>query len=313
MLTSILMLSMLAGSPSVDQCNATKTAGDQCSSSKAAVAKDTKPNIVETALAAGNFKTLAAALTAADLVKPLQAAGSFTVFAPTDAAFAALPKGTLEDLLKPKNKATLQSILTYHVVPGAYLADKVVKMPFASSLNGQRVGFKVSDNGVTINGARITVTDIQCSNGVIHVIDSVILPSTDDIIDTAVKAGKFNTLAAAIQAAGLVEALKADGPVTVFAPTDAAFAALPKGTVESLLKPENKAQLAAILKFHVIPGRVYSDAAAKGAKVATLQGGMIQTMAKDGKVWVNGAQVIGADIESSNGVIHVIDTVLLPQ
>ncbi len=313
MLTSILMLSMLAGSPAANDSNASKSTAQQCSSSKATAAKDAKPNIVETALAAGNFKTLAAALTAADLVKPLQGAGPFTVFAPTDEAFAALPKGTLENLLKPKNKATLQSILTYHVVPGTYLADKVVKMPFAGSLNGQRVGFKVSDNGVTINGARITVTDIKCSNGVIHVIDSVILPSTDDIIETAVKAGKFNTLAAAIKAAGLVEALKADGPVTVFAPTDAAFAALPKGTVENLLKPENKVQLAAILKFHVIPGRVYADAAAKGAKVATLQGSSIQTMAKDGKVWVNGAQVVGADIETSNGVIHIIDTVLLPQ
>ncbi len=313
MLTSILMLSILAGSPAVEDCNASKSTAQQCSSSKATAAKDAKPNIVETALAAGNFKTLAAALTAADLVKPLQGAGPFTVFAPTDEAFAALPKGTLENLLKPKNKAMLQSILTYHVVPGTYAADKVAKMPFAGSLNGQRVGFKVSDKGVTINGSRITVTDIQCSNGVIHVIDSVILPSTDDIIETAVKAGSFKTLAAAIKAAGLVEALKADGPITVFAPTDAAFAALPKGTVESLLKPENKAQLAAILKFHVIPGRVYADAAAKGAKVATLQGGSIQTMAKDGKVWVNGAQVIGADIETSNGVIHIIDSVLLPQ
>ncbi|MDF1836314.1 MAG: fasciclin domain-containing protein, partial [Planctomycetota bacterium] len=294
MLTSILMLSMLAGTPAPDTCTASK--GDTCSSTKAAVAKDTKPNIVETALAAGKFNTLAAALTAADLVKPLQGAGPFTVFAPTDAAFAALPKGTLEDLLKPKNKAMLQSILTYHVVPGSYVADKVVKMPFASSLNGQRMAFKVSDNGVQVNGARITMTDIQCSNGVIHVIDAVILPSMDDIVDTAVKAGKFNTLAAAIKAAGLVEALKGEGPVTVFAPTDAAFAALPKGTVENLLKPENKEKLAAVLKFHVIPGRVYADAAAKGAKVATLQGGTIETKAQDGKVWGNGAQVIGAEI-----------------
>jgi transforming growth factor-beta-induced protein len=303
MLTSILMLSMLAGFP----------ADDTCSSSTAVVANQAKSNIVETAVAAGNFNTLAAALTAADLVKPLQGKGPFTVFAPTDAAFAALPKGTLADLLKPKNKAVLQSILTYHVVPGSYAAAKVVKMPFASSLNGQRVAFKVSDNGVQINGAMITMTDIECSNGVIHVIDAVILPNTNDIVDTAVAAGQFGTLAAAIQAAGLVEALKGKGPFTVFAPTDAAFAALPKGTVANLLKPENKAMLAAVLKFHVVPGRVYADAAAKGAQVATLQGGMLETMSKDGKVWVNGAEVIGADIETSNGVIHIIDSVLLPE
>jgi transforming growth factor-beta-induced protein len=303
MLTSILMLSMLAGFPT----------DDTCSSSTTVVANQAKSNIIETAVAAGNFNTLAAALTAADLVKPLQGKGPFTVFAPTDAAFAALPKGTLADLLKPKNKAVLQSILTYHVVPGSYAATKVVKMPFASSLNGQRVAFKVSDNGVQINGAMITMTDIECSNGVIHVIDAVILPNTNDIVDTAVAAGKFGTLTAAIQAAGLVEALKGKGPFTVFAPTDAAFAALPEGTVENLLKPENKAMLAAVLKFHVISGRVYADAAAKGAKVATLQGGMLETMSKDGKVWVNGAQVIGADIETSNGVIHIIDSVLLPE
>lgn len=133
-----------------------------------------------------------------------------------------------------------------------------------------------------------------------------------DIVDTAVGTGQFETLVAAIEAAGLVDTLKGDGPFTVFAPTDAAFAALPEGTVESLLKPENKDQLIAILTYHVVPGKVMSgDIAGKTAKVATVQGGKLTIDATDG-VKVDSATVTAADIETSNGVIHVIDTVVLP-
>lgn len=133
-----------------------------------------------------------------------------------------------------------------------------------------------------------------------------------DIVDTAVGTGQFETLVAAVEAAGLVDTLKGDGPFTVFAPTDAAFAALPEGTVESLLKPENKDQLIAILTYHVVPGKVMSgDIAGKTAKVATVQGGKLTIDATDG-VKVDSATVTTADIETSNGVIHVIDTVVLP-
>jgi uncharacterized surface protein with fasciclin (FAS1) repeats len=133
-----------------------------------------------------------------------------------------------------------------------------------------------------------------------------------DIVDTAVSAGSFNTLVAAVKAAGLVDALKAPGPLTVFAPTDAAFAKLPKGTVENLLKPENKAQLTAILTYHVVAGRVAGADAAKGATVKTLQGASVTSTSKGGTVMINGATVAKADVEASNGVIHVIDTVLMP-
>jgi len=287
---------------------------DSCSSAKAVTVANGEKSIIETAVAAGSFNTLAAALKAGDLIEPLSGKGPFTVFAPTDAAFAALPKGTLESLLDPKNKGTLQAILTYHVVSGRMEAKTVVKSRFADTLNGQRVGFKVDDNGAFINGAKISTTDIHCSNGIIHVIDSVILPSSNDIVATAVEAGSFKTLAAALEAAKLVKALQGDGPFTVFAPTDAAFAALPAGTVETLLKPENIGQLQAILKFHVVSGRVYSDAAAKGATVKTLQGQEVTTRSnKEGLVYVGPAQVIKADIDTSNGVIHVIDRVLLPK
>ncbi|QHQ36103.1 fasciclin domain-containing protein [Algicella marina] len=133
-----------------------------------------------------------------------------------------------------------------------------------------------------------------------------------DIVDTAVNAGTFSTLVAAVEAAGLVETLKGEGPFTVFAPTDEAFAALPEGTVEGLLQPENKDQLAAILTYHVIPGKVMSTDISGPMSVATVQGSEVD-ITTEGGVMVDGATVTTADIEASNGVIHVIDSVIMPQ
>ena len=132
-----------------------------------------------------------------------------------------------------------------------------------------------------------------------------------DIVDTAVGAGTFTTLVAAVEAAGLVETLKGPGPFTVFAPTDAAFAALPAGTVEDLLKPENKDQLVAVLTYHVVPGKVMSTDLSEGLTAATVQGANV-TITLEGGAKVNGAVISTADIEASNGVIHVIDSVILP-
>ena len=135
-----------------------------------------------------------------------------------------------------------------------------------------------------------------------------------DIVDTAVAAGSFKTLAAALGAAGLVQTLKGPGPFTVFAPTDAAFAKLPAGTVETLLKPENKAKLIAVLTYHVVPGKVMSSAlAGKVTEAKTVQGQTVKIDATHGHVMVNGAKVAAADVQATNGVIHVIDTVLLPK
>ena len=133
-------------------------------------------DIVDTAVAAGQFKTLAAALTAAGLVDTLKGHGPFTVFAPTDAAFAKLPAGTVENLLKPENKAQLTATLTYHVVPGKVMAADVVKLKEAKTVNGNMLQVKVNGSEVMINDANVTATDIAASNGVIHVIDSVVLP-----------------------------------------------------------------------------------------------------------------------------------------
>jgi len=137
--------------------------------------------------------------------------------------------------------------------------------------------------------------------------------SKKDIVDTAVSAGQFETLATALQAAGLVDTLKGEGPFTVFAPTDAAFAALPAGTVENLLKPENREQLIAVLTYHVVPGKVTSSEVVKLDKAKTVNGGEVSIATEMGKVRVDDATVTTADIEASNGVIHVIDTVILPK
>jgi uncharacterized surface protein with fasciclin (FAS1) repeats len=133
-------------------------------------------NIVDTAVAAGQFKTLAAALGAAGLVSTVKGPGPFTVFAPTDAAFAKLPLGTVENLLKPENKDQLAAILTYHVVPGKVMAADVVKLHEAKTVNGKMLTVKVNGGNVMINDAKVTATDIVASNGVIHVIDTVVLP-----------------------------------------------------------------------------------------------------------------------------------------
>lgn len=145
--------------------------------SKSGTSSSMNKDIVDTAVSAGSFNTLAAALTAADLVETLRGDGPFTVFAPTDDAFAKLPKGTLESLLLPENKAKLQAILTYHVVAGKVMARDVVGMSSAKTVNGQ--SFKISEQygNVMVDGAKVTQTDIMASNGVIHVIDSVILPN----------------------------------------------------------------------------------------------------------------------------------------
>jgi uncharacterized surface protein with fasciclin (FAS1) repeats len=145
---------------------------------------------------------------------------------------------------------------------------------------------------------------------------AVVLPTRaaeKDIVDTAVAAGSFKTLAAALQAAGLVETLKGTGPFTVFAPTDAAFAKLPKGTVENLLKPENRDKLRAILTYHVVAGNVMAADVVKLKSAKTVQGGEVMIDASNGKVKVDSANVVKTDIAATNGVIHVIDTVLMPK
>lgn len=284
------------------------------------------PTIVDIAVEDGRFTTLVQALQSAGLVETLQGEGPFTVFAPTDDAFAALPEGALENLLA--DEAALQNVLLYHVVEGSVLAADVVGLDGQSveTLSGEPIQISVEGDAVMINNAQVVITDIEASNGVIHVIDSVLLPPSMEqgdtgeemmteektIVDIAVEDGRFTTLVTALQEAGLVETLQGEGPFTVFAPTDEAFAALPEGALDGLLA--DKEALTNVLLYHVLDGRVMAADVLNldGQEVETLSGDSI-TITIDGEsVMVNDSQVIIPDIEASNGVIHVIDAVLIP-
>jgi len=278
-------------------------------------------DIVDTAVADGRFTTLVAAVQAAELVDTLKGEGPFTVFAPTDDAFAALPEGTLDSLLLPESKQALTDILLYHVVSGKVMAADVTALTSATTVLGKDVTVKVDMGNVYINEAKVVITDIETSNGVIHVIDAVLLPPTDEaameekntIVDIAVADGRFTTLVAALTAAELVETLSSEGPFTVFAPTDDAFKALPAGTLDTLLLPESKQALTDILLYHVVSGKVMAADVVTLSGATTVLGKDVTISVKDGKVFLNDTvQVIITDIEASNGVIHVIDAVLLP-
>lgn len=255
-------------------------------------------NIVENAVNSADHTTLVAAVTAAGLVETLSGEGPFTVFAPTNDAFAKLPAGTVESLLEPANKDQLTKILTCHVVGANVMAEAVVSMisngggmATVDTLGGCKLEAKLDGESVTLtdengNVATVTIADVKQSNGVIHVIDTVVLPASDmqksesmgddgsmmksdnpmvggaamfadrNIVENAVNSADHTTLVAAVKAAGLVETLSGDGPFTVFAPTNAAFGNLPAGTVETLLEPANKDQLTKVLTAHVVAGKV---------------------------------------------------------
>jgi uncharacterized surface protein with fasciclin (FAS1) repeats len=279
-------------------------------------AEATAMSIAEIAVADGNFTTLVAALDAAGLVETFAGEGEFTVFAPTDDAFAALPEGTVEALLEDPEGA-LTDILLYHVVEGAVYAETVVTLESATTLGGQDITISVTDDGVFLNDTvQVIATDIEASNGVIHVIDMVLLPPVDTssltIAEIAVADGNFTTLVAALDAAGLVETFAGEGDFTVFAPTDDAFAALPEGTVAALLEDPSGA-LTDILLYHVVQGSVLAETVVTLESATTLLGEDITITVTDEGVFLNDTvQVIVTDIVASNGVIHVINMVLIP-
>jgi transforming growth factor-beta-induced protein len=301
-----------------------------------------KLDIVETAAAAGNFTTLLAAAEAADLVGALKGAGPITVFAPTDEAFAKLPEGTVAALLNDKDALT--AILTYHVVPGAVTAAEVVKLTSAATLNGKDLTITVVEGKVMIDNAMVTVTDIKATNGIIHVIDAVMIPAAagsaragiegaaaslgSGWIVNAVRSGNLNwftkylslytvsrlaglpTLTTAVQAAGLQSTLMYKGPFTLFGPTEQAFAALPAGTVEALLK--DPATLSNILLYHVTAGVVKAADVVKLTEATMANGGKVSISVVNGGVKINNANVLFVNIAARNGVLHIIDGVLIP-
>jgi transforming growth factor-beta-induced protein len=314
----IALTSTIAG---VGDAGATTT-----SRSIASVRAYSAGDIVDVATGAGQFTTLLAAAQAAGLVDALKAPGPITVFAPTDAAFASLlAKLGVTPAQLLANVPLLTAVLKYHVVPGKVLSTDLQSTQSPTTLSGLQMLVTKDAGGVTINGyAKVVSADVAASNGVIHVVDSVLLPfvqgapatSSDTIVDVASKAGSFTTLLAAAQAAGLVDALKAPGPITVFAPTDAAFATLIRRlhtTPEKLLA--NKALLTKVLTYHVVAGRITAADLKRGRNVVTTLNGRKIVVVKTSKgVTVNRtAKVTTADIGASNGVIHVINRVLVPK
>ena len=310
-------------------------------------------NTVDTLVANGNFKTLTAVVGAAGLADTLKT-GEFTLFAPTDQAFAKLPAGTVEALLA--DIPTLQSILTYHAVAGTVPADVAKTLSSAPTVNGKDISIRENRRGTLfINDSRVVIYDIKTTNGIIHVIDTVLLPPADvveppvtppttptppvtppttpttppltpvvtppttpvtppaqnqtkNIVDTLVADGRFNTLTAAVGAAGLADTLKT-GEFTLFAPTDQAFAKLPAGTVEALLA--DIPTLSSILTYHAVSGSVSSDVAKTLPSAVTVNGKEVKISVRHGNLFINDSMVITKDIHTSNGIIHVIDTVLL--
>ncbi len=258
---------------------------------------------------------LEAAVIEADLAGALSGDGPFTVFAPTDDAFAALAAGldaTAEDLLALPG---LADILLYHVVGAQVLSTDLADGATATTLLGEDVTVTINDGGIFINDAQVTVADIVTDNGVVHVIDAVLLPPTEPetttVVDVIVNSEVHNILEAAVIEADLAGALSGEGPFTVFAPTDDAFAALAAAldaTAEDLLALPG---LADILLYHVVGAQVLSTDLADGATATTLLGEDVTVTINDGGIFINDAQVTVADIVTDNGVVHVIDAVLI--
>lgn len=269
-------------------------------------------DIPTVATSTGTHTALVAALSQANLVATLQGDGPFTVFAPTDQAFADAGIDLTSFDTDAEND-TLVDILTYHVVSGSVLSSALTDGLTATALNGDDVTFTVNDAGVKVNDANVTAADVVASNGVVHIIDKVLMPPADlvDIPTIATGTGVHDSLVAALSKADLVTTLQGDGPFTVFAPTDEAFAAagIDLSTFET---DEEIAALADILTYHVVSGSVLSTALTDGMTATALNGDDVTFTVNDAGVKVNDANVVTADVAASNGVVHVIDKVLMP-
>ena len=277
-------------------------------------------NLVGAAATAG-LTTLSRALTTADLNGTLSGAGPFTLLAPSDAAFAKLPAGTLDALLK--DRAALTRALRYHVLTSRVPAAKLTAGP-AKTLEGSTVIVGVTGTRVTVNDATVTATDVGATNGVIHVIDTVLLPPgftvggvavtvppppVGDVVQVAAADGRFGLLIKALDAAGLTATLQGPGPYTLLAPTDAAFRALPPDLLTKLLA--DRSTLAKLLTYHVIAGRVPS-AALKPGEATTAEGDTVKVGTNAAGLTIDDAGVLTIDVAATNGVLHAIDKVLVP-
>jgi len=304
----------------------------------ASVAFASTPNIVELAESVKDLSTLVSAVVAGDLADTLSSPGPFTVFAPTNEGFAKLPSGTVDDLMKPENKAQLVDILTYHVLPLKVESKQLKSFQRVETVEGKNLHiYKDSRRGVRVTPdgkdfKQVTSADNEASNGVVHIIDGVLLPPADapkttttttpaqpNIVELAESVKDLSTLVSAVVAGDLADTLSSPGPFTVFAPTNEGFAALPASTLDTLMKPENKAQLVDILTFHVVPQKILAKDLELFQAVKTVEGKPLHVQKWGGQVQVGPSlkstdlkKVTAADNIASNGVVHIIDGVLLP-
>ena len=257
--------------------------------------------------------TLEAAIVAAELDGTLASEGPFTVFAPTDDAFSVVPADVLETLLADPT-GQLTQILLNHVVSGTAMSTDLSDGMMITTLQGTEVLVSINDGVVMIGNAMVVSADIEADNGVVHVIDAILMPDmpTNSIFDIVANSDIHNTLEAAIVAAGLEGTLSSDGPFTLFAPTDEAFSVVPADVLETLLA-DPTGQLTQILLNHVVSGTAMSTDLADGMMITTLQGTEVLVSINDGVVMIGNAMVVAADIAADNGVVHVIDAILMPE
>lgn len=283
-----------------------------CNNDDDNIEKDDK-NIVEVAAEAGQFNVLIQAAQKAGLAETLSSTNNLTVFAPTDKAFANLFSDLGVSSLDDIPVADLTNILLYHVVGSKVMSTDLSSgyiATLAKSSNNNISMYIGVENGVMINNSvKVTSADVMAKNGVIHVVDKVILPPT--VVNIALDNSNFSTLVKAVVKAGLVDALSAKGPLTVFAPTNQAFDALFATLKISGIDDLTAKQLIPILTYHVVSGNILSKALSTG-KVETLNTGKSLNVNVEGGVKINDSSVVAADIQGSNGVVHVINKVLLP-
>jgi len=274
-------------------------------------------SIVET-VGSGEYNTSAQTFAAAGMVDMLAGDGPFTVFVVRDDAAGSMP---FEQFAQGGTAFELDGLASYHVIEGRFAVSDLMGEPTMETVGGQRLAFSHWNGEVEISGcgnadfgvasARIVQGDVHCSNGVVHVIDQVLFPSFDSLATQVEETGSFNTLVGAAQAAGVFDMLESDGPFTIFAPTDKAFAAFDPSAVSYFMAPENRAELVRLLQHHVISGRYYGDTM-HHQPLQTLGGDTIEVKWQSGAAYIGNAEVIASDFQATNGVLHVVDAVLMP-
>ncbi|MEM1056024.1 MAG: fasciclin domain-containing protein [Bacteroidota bacterium] len=253
-----------------------------------------------------SLSTLVTALDAADLDDDLQDDGPFTVFAPTNAAFDGLPDGALDQLLN--DKAELTKVLTYHVVPGRFAASDLSNGQILTTLEGEQLTVSIEGGTVRINDAIVEMPNVEASNGIVHVVGSVIA-FPDDIPTLATGTPSLSTLVSALGTANLVDALAEEGPFTVFAPTNDAFDNVNGPLLTAILG--DAIQLDELLKYHVVPGEFFASDLSNGQMLTTLQGEQLEVTVNNEGVFVDGIRVTAPNVNADNGVVHVVEDVLV--